>query len=85
MAWDMVYVAIQKIQSKTEIPRLPFAGLCCVLRAGLAVLETRGLVDEDVVEDESLRGFRRTIEWFATRWDLGSVYLRRLDELIALD
>ena len=49
MAWDMVKVAISKIENEEEVKRLPFAGLCCVLRAGMAVLETNGCVEEDVV------------------------------------
>jgi hypothetical protein len=82
MAWDMVRVAVQKIQSAAEIPHLPFAGLCCVLRAGLAVLETRTYVIEDVVEEEEVQGFKQILEWFADRWGIGSDYLKRLDELI---
>jgi hypothetical protein len=83
MAWDMVRVAIQKIQTEAEIPHLPFAGLCCVLRAGLAVLETKEFVNEDVVGDDEVRGFRQILEWFARRWGIGAEYLNRLEELVA--
>jgi hypothetical protein len=82
MAWDMVRVAIQKIQSGAEISHLPFAGLCCVFRAGLAVLETRTYVIEDVVGDDEVHSFRQLLEWFAGRWGIGSDYLRRLEELL---
>jgi hypothetical protein len=82
MAWDMVRVAIQKIQSAAEIPHLPFAGLCCVLRAGLAVLETRTYVNEDVVGEDEVQGFKQILEWFADRWGIGSDYLKRLEELL---
>jgi len=81
MAWDMVRVAISKIQSESEISHLPFAGLCCVLRAGLTVLETREFVNEDVVQHEETQGFERILQWFAGRWNIGNVYMRRLEEL----
>jgi hypothetical protein len=83
MAWDMVRVAIQKIPSEAEIPYLPFAGLCCVLRAGLAVLETKDFVNEDVVEDGEVHGFKQILEWFARRWGIGGEYLNRLEGLLA--
>jgi hypothetical protein len=83
MAWDMVRVAIQKISNETEIPHLPFAGLCCVLRAGLAVLETKEFVNEDVIEDGEVHGFKQILEWFARRWGIGGEYLKRLEELLA--
>lgn len=81
MAWDMVRVAIQKIQLEAEIPYLPFAGLCAVLRAGLAVLETREFVDEDIINEVELRAFRNVLNWFAGRWNIGRQYLSRLEEL----
>jgi hypothetical protein len=81
MAWDMVRVAISKIQSESEIPHLPFAGLCCVFRAGLAVLETSVFVDEDVVGGDDIQGFGTILGWFAGRWSIGREYLRRLEEL----
>jgi hypothetical protein len=83
MAWDMVRVAIEKIQSEAEIPHLPFAGLCCVLRAGLAVMETKEFVNEDVVKHDEVCGFRQILEWFAARWGIGREYLNKLDELLA--
>jgi hypothetical protein len=83
MVWDMVRVAIEKVQSEAEIAHLPFAGLCCVLRAGLAVVETKEFVNEDVVSNDEIQGFRQIIEWFAARWSIGSDYLNRLEELLA--
>jgi hypothetical protein len=83
MAWDMVRVAIEKIQNEAEIPYLPFAGLCCVLRAGLAVMETKEFVNEDVVNNDEVYGFRQILDWFAARWGIGSEYLNKLDELLA--
>jgi hypothetical protein len=82
MAWDMIPVAIKKIQSEAEIPHLPFAGLCCVFRAGLAVIETREFVNEDVAGENEVQGFRKLLVWFAGRWNIGGEYLRRLDELL---
>jgi hypothetical protein len=83
MAWDMVRVAIEKIQSEAEIPHMPFAGLCCLLRAGLAVIETKEFVNEDVVTDDDVHGFRQILQWFAARWGIGTDYLNKLDELLA--
>lgn len=83
MAWDMVRVGIQVINSAAEIAELPFAGLCCVVRAGVVVLETRDYVDEEVLAGrEEARAFRRLVEWFAARWGVGKVYLARVDELL---
>lgn len=46
MAWDMIKNAVAKIGSKEEVTRLPLAKLCCVFRAGVAVLETAGACEE---------------------------------------
>jgi len=81
MAWDMVRIAVQKITRPEEIPLLPFAGLCCVFRAGLAVLETKVYVNEDVVGEDEIHSFRNILSWFAIRWSVGRVYLMRLQEL----
>jgi hypothetical protein len=83
MAWDMVRVAIQKMQFESEIPYLPFAGLCAVLRAGLAVLETRDFVDEEIIEEVELHEFKKILEWFGGRWDTGREYLQRFEALLA--
>ncbi|KAH8731666.1 hypothetical protein GQ44DRAFT_604645 [Phaeosphaeriaceae sp. PMI808] len=81
MSWDMVRVAIEKISCEAEVPHLPFAGLCCVLRAGLVVLETRDYVNDDIVGEGDIQGFRKILEWFARRWGIGDMYLRRMSEL----
>lgn len=85
MAWDMVRVGMQRIGSEEEIAELPFAGLCCVIRAGVAVLETGEWVEaRDVVTDEEdeMRVFRRLVEWFGRRWGVGRGYLARVDEVL---
>lgn len=85
MAWDMVKVGIQKINGEGEsgeegvgeVGRLPFAGLCCVVRAGVAVLKTREFyADGDCVEEKEVEGFKRVVELFAGRWGVGQLYLR---------
>lgn len=73
MAWDMVRVMIQKVKSKEEILLLPLAGLCCVIRAAVAVLETRRFGEEDEWTDAEVRGFLRVLEWFAERWSVGGM------------
>ncbi|KAJ6192721.1 hypothetical protein J3E72DRAFT_203681 [Bipolaris maydis] len=84
MAWDMVQVGIRVIACEEEIARLPFAGLGCVIRAGVAVLETWGWVDDEdgVVGQEEARAFRRLVEWVAGRWGVARGYLGRVDEVL---
>lgn len=81
MAWDMVKAAIHKVRSEDDILSLSFAGLCCVLRAGLVVLDTAELVEKDEVKDIELDGFRRLLMWFSNNWSIGEVYLAQLDTL----
>lgn len=80
MAWDMVRVAIQKVQFEGEIAHLPFAGLCCVLRAGLAVIETSEYMVEVVVEPGELGDFFKILDWFGTRWAIGRDLVRGVEE-----
>ncbi|XP_014555128.1 hypothetical protein COCVIDRAFT_39050 [Bipolaris victoriae FI3] len=85
MAWDMVQVGIRVVGCEEEIARLPFAGLGCVVRAGVAVLETRGWVDDGadgVVGEEEGRRFRRLVEWVSGRWGVAGGYLARVDEVL---
>ncbi|KAF2845694.1 hypothetical protein T440DRAFT_493260 [Plenodomus tracheiphilus IPT5] len=82
MAWDMVRTAIQKIQFEAEIPHLPFAGLCCVLRAGVAVIETAEFMAEEVTEPEEIGEFLKILDWFSVRWSIGREYIRRVEEML---
>jgi hypothetical protein len=82
MTWDMVKVAVNKIESEEEVHRLPFAGLCCVLRAGIAVLETSGCVEEDIMLEEEMDGFQRIVGWFAGRYGVGRQFEARLVKLV---
>lgn len=82
MSWDMVRIAIQKIQSQEEIQRLPFAGLCCVLRAGIAVLETSEFMAEEVMEPEEIVEFMKIMDWFDVRWSIGREYARKAEEAL---
>jgi hypothetical protein len=86
MAWDMVKVAIRKTE-REDVERLPFAGLCCVLRAGMAVVDTKWCLDgdimtnvDDVVLSEELEGFRRMVRWFGRRWGVGRKFEERLND-----
>ncbi|KAH9869880.1 hypothetical protein J1614_006801 [Plenodomus biglobosus] len=82
MAWDMVRVAIQKIQSEGEISHLPFAGLCCVLRAGLAVLETSEFMAEEVTQPGEISEFLKILDWFSARWSIGREYVQRAEQVL---
>jgi hypothetical protein len=82
MAWDMVRDAIGVIQREADISQMPFASLCCVCRAGLAVLETSEFVNEDVVRPGEVQRFRTILVWIAGRWGIAAEHLKKLDELI---
>lgn len=71
MAWDMVHVMIGLITKEDDLPYLPFAGVCCVIRAAVAVLETRKYVDEVGLGMEDLHSFALILGWFAKRWSVG--------------
>jgi hypothetical protein len=72
MAWDMVHVMIQKIENEDDLPYLPFAGMCCVIRAAIVVLETKRYINGDGLSVEEIRSFLIVLGWFARRWSVGS-------------
>jgi hypothetical protein len=74
MAWEMVHVMIGKIESEDELPQLPFAGLCCVIRAAVAVIETKEYEEEFASSDMEFEKFNRILSWFAARWHVGGEY-----------
>lgn len=81
----MVRVTIELVKSEESISRITFAGLCSVLRAGLAVLETKGLMDDDeVVETGEIQSYIRILRWFSGRWTVGNEYLVRAEEVLGL-
>ena len=82
MAWDMVRAAMGSVDSKEEVARLPFAALCCILRAGIAVLETCRLPDDEVVSREELERLQRVVSWFAARWGVGRQYETKLADIM---
>ncbi|KAH7390996.1 hypothetical protein DE146DRAFT_151443 [Phaeosphaeria sp. MPI-PUGE-AT-0046c] len=83
MSWEMVRIAVQLIKSEASISRMTLAGLCSVMRAGLAVLETRQLVDREyVIQQGELESYIRILKWFAARWQIGNEYLERLENII---
>jgi len=82
VVWEMVRIAIQLVTSEESMLRMTFAGLCSVLRAGLAVLETRKFVDEDVVLAGELEAYVRILKWFAGRWTIGNEYLVRMETIL---
>ncbi|KAF1980344.1 hypothetical protein BU23DRAFT_594590 [Bimuria novae-zelandiae CBS 107.79] len=77
MAWDMVHVMIEKIETEDDLPYLPFAGVCCVIRAGIAVFETSKYGSGDEPSNEEIHGFLTILEWFARQWSVGVQYLER--------
>lgn len=74
MAWDMVQVMIRKIEREEELLFLPFAGVCCVIRAAIAVFETRMYADVDELSHEDISGFLRILTWFSGRWSIGGKF-----------
>ena len=82
MAWDMVRAALGSLDSKEEVARLPFAALCCVLRAGLAVLKTSCLRDNELVSREQVMKLQRVVSWFAARWGVGPQFETKLADIM---
>ena len=78
----MVRIAIQLVKGEEYIQRIPLAGLCSTMRAGLAVLETRGYVDEDVIEAGELEAYVKVLKWFSARWTIGTEYLARVEKVL---
>ncbi|KAF2864952.1 hypothetical protein BDV95DRAFT_613101 [Massariosphaeria phaeospora] len=76
MAWDMVRVGIEKIDVETYIGQLPVAGLCCVLRAAVAVMETQEVAE--AVDPDELVGLERIMIAFKERWGVGEEYWKRI-------
>ena len=71
MAWDMVRVMIEKIENEDDLPCLPFAGVCCVIRAAIAVLETGQDGNTDMPNEDEITGFLKILGWFSRRWSVG--------------
>lgn len=82
MAWDMVRAALGSVDSKEEVARLPFAALCCVLRAAIAVLETCRLPGDEVVSKEEVKKLQRVVSWFAARWGVGQQFETKLADIM---
>jgi hypothetical protein len=73
MVWDIVVSEVTK--SEEEVSQLPLGGLCLVLRAGLAVLQGRQFVVEEIVHEEEVKNFMATLTWFSQRWRVGTELL----------
>lgn len=82
MAWDMVKAALGSVESREDVARLPFAALCCILRAGMVVLETSGLKDEELVSQEEIKKLQRVVGWFAARWGVGRQFETKLADIM---
>lgn len=77
MAWDMIRVMIEKIENEDDLPCLPFAGVCCVIRAAIAVLETGQDGNVDMPNGDEITGFLKILGWFARRWSVGGGFCHR--------
>ncbi|KAH6644782.1 hypothetical protein C7974DRAFT_300742 [Boeremia exigua] len=82
MAWDMVKVSLGKLENEDDVAKLPFAALCCILRAGIAVLETSRICDEQLVSNEEFAMLQRCMRWFSARWHVGVHLEARLEQFI---
>lgn len=81
----MVRIAMQLIKSEESFSKLTLAGLCSVMRAGLAVLETRAFVDhEEVIQAGEVQAYIKILKWFAARWQIGNEYLQRVDNIVGI-
>ncbi|KAF2821657.1 hypothetical protein CC86DRAFT_448667 [Ophiobolus disseminans] len=84
MAWETVRTAIQLVESEESVSRTTFAGLCSVLRAGLAVLETAVFVDDKVIHPGEAEAYVRMLTWFSGRWTIGKEYLERVEKVLSI-
>lgn len=67
MAWDMNALLIEKLDHE-DIALLPFGGLCCVVRAAVAVAETSF---DDNIPIQELVGILPALTRFEERWRIG--------------
>lgn len=84
MAWEMVRIAIELMKCEESVSGTTMAGLCSVLRAGLAVLETARYGDDHVTKIGEVEAYTRILEWFAGRWMVGKEYLEKLEGVVGL-
>jgi hypothetical protein len=83
MSWEMVRIAVQLVNSEASFSKMTLAGLCSVMRAGLAVLETRAFVDhEEVIRSGEVEAYIKILKWFAARWQIGHEYLQRVEGVV---
>jgi hypothetical protein len=82
MSWEMVRMTIRLVKSEAAVLKTTFAGLCSVLRAGLAVLETREYDETEVIQEGELEAYIRILKWFAARWMIGNEYLEKVERVI---
>jgi len=82
MAWEMVRTMIRLVRSEAHILRITLAGLCSVLRAGLAVLETKKYISDEVAREGEVEAYLRILTWFSNRWTIGKEYLARAREIL---
>lgn len=82
MSWEMVRMSIQLIKCEDSVSRMTLAGLCSMLRAGLAVLETNNYTDDDVIKEGEVQAYLKILRWFAARWTIGNEYLERAQQVL---
>lgn len=82
MAWDMLRAALGSVESKEEVGKLPFTALCCILRAGMVVLQTTGLDDGELVSEAEVNKLKQVMGWFAARWGVGRQFLKKLADVM---
>ncbi|PSN74308.1 hypothetical protein BS50DRAFT_670727 [Corynespora cassiicola Philippines] len=77
MAWDSVIVAVRKVGNAPDVYHLPLAGLCCVIRASVAAMQTKDYQNAQEPSREELEGISRILGWFAARWSIGVEYQKQ--------
>lgn len=82
MSWEMVRMSTQLVKSEDSVSWMTLAGLCSMLRAGLAVLETNRYIDDDVIREGEVQAYLKILRWFAARWTIGNEYLERTRQVL---
>lgn len=74
MAWDMNVLLIEKLKAEPEISHLPFGGLCCVVRAAVAVAQSGKMLgaEYDKIGGSDVAPILPSLGKFSERWKVGS-------------
>lgn len=77
MAWEMNVLLIEKLKHEFAVSHLPFGGLCCAVRAAVAVVESGAYGAEESITARDIEGILDPLRKFEKGWRIGSKFPRR--------